>query len=180
MGKQNKLLTPWQGKPLLQYVLEAAKKSICQHTIVVSGHQRLAVEALTTTVHPEARLTHNSRHSEGMGTTLAAGMAAQSDDVEAVIVLLGDMPLVTSAHLDEMHEKAAGWGDPNSLVIASDGFAQGNPVMFGKGWFDRLAQSRGDRGARDILKSDAARMLVDIGPAARRDFDTPNAFEQKP
>ncbi|MEL6504353.1 MAG: nucleotidyltransferase family protein [Pseudomonadota bacterium] len=177
MGKQNKLLVQWRGKPLLAHVVEAAKHSQCFHTIVVTGHQRASVEAVVSENHPDARLVHNSRHSEGMGTTLAAGIAALDHTVEAVIVLLGDMPLVTSEHLNTMENKAAEWGDPMALVIASDGFVQGNPVLFGQGWFERLARSSGDRGARDILKSQAARILVEVGPAARRDFDTPEAFD---
>ncbi len=48
------------------------------------------------------RLVHNPRYAEGLSTSLASGLAALDDDVDAALVCLGDMPRVTPAHIEKL------------------------------------------------------------------------------
>ena len=53
------------------------------------------------------------------------------------------------------------------------------PVLFGRRFFETLANLQGDRGARDVVK-DAAEFLVDVptkGQSAVIDLDTPEAWD---
>ena len=56
----------------------------------------------------------------------------------------------------------------------------GNPVLFGKRFFEPLRALEGDEGARSILAahSDLAQIVPLTGRAARVDLDTPEDWER--
>ena len=89
------------------------------------------------------------------------------------MVLLGDMPMVEAIHINAL---LSAFDDMNPLVVASHEGQLGNPVLFGVAHRGTLFALGGDKGARSLLESEPV-TLVDIGAAALRDFDTPEAFD---
>ena len=63
MGAENKLLQPVHGKPMLTHVLDALDASKAGRIVVVTGHEREAVEALLEGRHVET--VHNPDYAEG-------------------------------------------------------------------------------------------------------------------
>ncbi len=182
MGAINKLTTPWNGKPLIAHVWDAISASAVAMCIVVTGHEADHVEMAV----PGAPNVHNPNFESGMASSIVCGLAAlnsafSSDhmELEGVIILLGDMPLVSAAHIDGM---VAAFERSNkgeaTIVVATDDGRLGNPVLFGKAHFEALKSLKGDRGARALIESHSSELIaVEIGRAAKRDFDTPKAFE---
>ena len=98
-GDGNKLLADLDGRPLLRRAVEAALGSRVRETIVVTGHDRAAVEEALAGL-PVA-FTHNPEFADGLATSLRAGLAAATD-ADGIVVLLGDMPGVSSRIVDQL------------------------------------------------------------------------------
>jgi len=174
MGEQNKLAVVWKKQPLLCHVMEAALASELAQVVVVTGHEAKIVGAL---VDPAALIVHNPDFRKGMSSSICVGVSKAIElQADAVIVLLGDMPLVTSHHINQIINTAAN-APVGSLVQASAGGVPGNPVLFPQNCFNNLQSLKGDRGAKEIVSRNRPRVIsVEIGDAARRDFDTKEAF----
>ncbi|MDD9909259.1 MAG: nucleotidyltransferase family protein [Ahrensia sp.] len=173
MGKDNKLTTIWQGAPLVRHVAEAALASRLQKVVVVTGHEREFVEAAL----PDGcLLTHNGDYEQGMAGSIRNGQY-RLQGYGPIMILLGDMPLITAEHIDMLIAAYETSGRDDAIVVATSGCDWGNPVLFGKAHFAALKSLDGDVGARSVVNANADCVItVDIGDAARRDFDTPDAF----
>ncbi len=72
--------------------------------------------------------------AEGMATSLRAGLNSFDETVDAVIVLLGDMPMIKAETIDRL----IGAYDPNSgglIVVPSHNGKRGNPVVWSRRFF---------------------------------------------
>jgi len=92
MGR-NKLLLPWQGKPILQHVLDSAATSPLAPLFLVLDQEN---PLLTDQIESGAcRLVPCG--STVYSDSLRAGLLALDDQCAGAMFLLGDQPLVTSA-----------------------------------------------------------------------------------
>src|SRR5690606_17875880 len=98
------------------------------------------------------------------------------DDVDAVIVLLADMPAITPDVLRQLaaaYDPAAG----RTIVVPTVNGKRGNPVLWDRRYLAELARLEGDTGARHLIGQYADAVAeVEIGDAARLDLDTPEAL----
>jgi molybdenum cofactor cytidylyltransferase len=173
MGGRDKLLELVAGRPILRAVAEAARASQADRVIAVlapgAEARRAALDALPVAV------VEAPDWAEGMAASLRAGLAAVSAEAEAVVILLADMPEVTAGHIDRLIAAF----DPEEgreicRAVSASG-VPGHPVLFGRRFFESLAQLTGDRGARDLLR-DAPDFVTDVptpGEGAAVDLDTP-------
>jgi molybdenum cofactor cytidylyltransferase len=146
-GDGNKLLADLDGRPLLRRAVEAALGSKVRETVVVTGHDRAAVETALSGL-PVA-FAHNPDFARGLAASLRAGLAAAAG-ADAVVVLLGDMPGASLEIVDaliEAFQKAPG----NLAVVPVRNGRRGNPVLLARALFPRLATLQGDEGARRLL-----------------------------
>jgi molybdenum cofactor cytidylyltransferase len=173
MGGRDKLLEPVAGRPILRAVAEAARASQADRVIAVlapgAEARRAALEGLALDI------VEAPDWAEGMAASLRAGLASVSTEAEAVVILLADMPEVTAGHIDRLIAAF----DPEEgreicRAVSASG-VPGHPVLFGRRFFESLAQLTGDRGARDLLR-DAPDFVTDVptpGEGAAVDLDTP-------
>jgi molybdenum cofactor cytidylyltransferase len=120
----------------------------------------------------------NPDAAEGMGTSIACGLRAISPQADAAVIVMADMPEITSRHLDRLIA-AFDPAEGRSIVraTAEDG-TPGHPVLFGRRFFEALRGLGGDRGARDLI-AEHPEFLVEVplpGQAALCDLDTPEAW----
>ncbi len=173
MRGRDKLLEDVGGRPVLRAAAEAARASRADEVVVVlppeAAARRAALAELDVTV------VEAADWAEGMAASMRAGLAAVAGRVDAVVILLADMPEVGPAEIDRL---IAAY-DPEEgreicRAISADG-TPGHPVLFGRRFFETLAGLRGDRGAREVLR-DAAEFVTEVptpGRAAVVDLDTP-------
>lgn len=148
-AEQNKLLVDLDGGPLLRRAAEAALASRAYRTVVVTGHDRAAIEAALAGL-PLA-FAHNPDFASGMAASLRAGLAAVAE-ADGVVVMLGDMPGVTSRIVDALI--AAFERSPGGAAVAPlRNGRRGNPVLLSRTLFPYLLTLRGDEGARRLLAS---------------------------
>jgi molybdenum cofactor cytidylyltransferase len=175
MGRPKQLLD-WEGRPLVRAAAEVALAAqLDPLLVVVGGAQAQVAEALAGL---PLRLIANPDYAAGQSTSLRAGIAALGQDVDAVVVLLGDQPFVTAAIVEQL---VAEWRSSEALIVAPTYAGQrGNPVLFARAVFPELLAVQGDQGARAVLATDRLRVHLvpfnDARPLA--DIDTPEDYER--
>lgn len=174
MGEENKLVAEVGGIPMVRYAVMAALASRADPVIVVTGHEDDRVRAALAGL--PVRFAHNASYADGLSTSLRTGLAALPADTDAALVLLGDMPLVTSADCDAV---LAGLGRENALIAtATSGGDRGNPVAWSARLFPELRATEGDAGGRALMSRYAdQRVDVEIGDPAATDADTRTALD---
>ena len=176
MGGPNKLLAELGGKTLVRVVAEQALASKAADVIVVTGHQAAEVEKSLAGL--KVRFVRNPDFAEGLAGSVKAGIAAVSDDADAAVVCLGDMPLIDAQLIDRLIEAFA--PDRGGLIAlpVSDG-RRGNPVLWSRRFFSELMTLDGDIGARHLIAKhgEAVAEVPVEGHGAFLDIDTPQALE---
>jgi molybdenum cofactor cytidylyltransferase len=138
-----KQLAPLAGRPLLSHVVDAAPRPL---TVVLGAHADevragVDLEGADVVVCPD--------WEEGQAASLRAGVAAVGD-VDAAVVLLGDMPFVTpQVVMGALDHLTGRWDAVRTLY---DG-VPGHPVVLGRRVLAAVGTLRGDVGARDLLAS---------------------------
>ena len=177
MQGRDKLLEPVAGRPLLRHVAEVLAESALDDLICVLPPDRAARAEVLAGL--SATTVINPRAAEGMGTSLAAGVAALAPEVDAVLIAMADMPDIAVADIDRM--LAAFDAEENRAIVRAvspDG-TPGHPVLFGRRFFEALRGLEGDTGARAVV-AEHRDYVVDValpGRAALTDLDTPEAWE---
>jgi molybdenum cofactor cytidylyltransferase len=176
MGGPNKLSAELGGKPLVRHAVEAALRSRARPVIAVTGHEPERVAAALAGL--DVVCVHNPSYAEGLSTSLKAGLAALPDDVDGAVVLLGDMPRVTAALIDDLIAAFAPAEGALAVVPVRDGH-RGNPVLFSRVFFPELQAVTGDVGARGLLGAHGEGVveMVVSDDAAFLDVDTPEALD---
>src|SRR5690606_9518827 len=122
------------------------------------------------------RLVHNPDYEEGLSTSLRQGVASLDADIDGVLVMLADMPLVTAPILDRLIEAV----DPKAerlVVVPTHEGKRGTPVLWSRAFFAELQAIEGDTGARHLIGAHADAVAeVEIGPEVALDLDTPEAI----
>jgi molybdenum cofactor cytidylyltransferase len=175
MGGPNKLLADVGGRPMVRIAVEQALASKARPVIVVTGHQREAVEAALRDL--PVKFVHNPEFEEGLSTSLKAGVAALPDNVDGAIICLGDMPQVDAALINRLIAVL----DPDRgalVVIPTIDGKRGNPVVWSRRFFPDLMALEGDVGARGLIGGyqEAVVEVPVTGKAAMTDVDTPDAL----
>ncbi|MBS0533463.1 MAG: molybdopterin-binding/glycosyltransferase family 2 protein [Proteobacteria bacterium] len=175
MGAVNKMLAEIGGKPLVRIAAEQALASRARPVIVVTGHQHEQIEKALAGL--PVRFVHNAHYADGLGTSLAAGIAAVPAEAGGAVVCLGDMPQVDSGLIDKL--LAAFDPEKGALIVAPsiDG-KRGNPVVWSRRFFNELMAISGDVGARHLI-GQYAEVMTEVqvsGEAALTDVDTPESL----
>ncbi len=175
MGDAHKLLADINGKPLIRYGLEALLQSSARPITIVLGHRGAEIRALIR--EDEATCLDNPDFAQGLSTSLRVGLNALPSDLDAVLIMLADMPLITARDIDQMIA-AFDQEEGRKIVVATANGKRGNPVLFDMSYRAELCAIEGDKGARQsIIAHGAAVVEVEIGRGALVDLDTPEALQ---
>lgn len=176
MGGRDKLLEPVDGQPLIRALAKRLAKGADEVVCVLRPGDVARRAALDGT---GARIIINPHAEDGMGTSIASGIAALGPEMDAAAIVPCDMPEITGESLARL-VAAFSPEDGRAIIRATteDG-RLGHPVLFGRRFFEALSGLDGDRGARAIL-DEHPEYVTDIalpGEAAKIDLDTPEDWE---
>lgn len=167
-----KQLLPYQGQTLLRHAAEVAAATPCRPLVLVTGalHDELLPEIAGLPFH----VVRNDDWADGMGGSIAAGLAeletaAEAAQVDAVVVILCDQPLLTPDIIGELIVQFQATGQP--VVASAYAGTQGVPALFSRAIFPQLLELRGAAGARELLQQYAYLPTVDF-PGGATDVDT--------
>jgi len=169
----HKLLQPLPGgEPLAvaagRNLIAAVPGSIA---VVRAGDLQLAAALAAVGL----RIVEHPGADGGLGTSLAAGVAA-APDAAGWLIALGDMPWVQPETISALAQALAGGA---SLVAPTTAGRRGHPVGFAAFWQNHLLDLKGDQGARDLIAAQAGRLLLlpTEDPGVLLDVDTPADLE---
>ena len=122
------------------------------------------------------RIVECADADDGMGASLACGVAATSD-ADAWIVALADMPWIAPTTIRAVADALSAGA---TIVAPVYGGERGHPVGFARSHFSALSALTGDAGARSIVTAHSDELtLLDVDDAGIvRDVDTPAALER--
>ena len=181
MGKVNKLLASVDGKPMVAHVIESLQASQARPLAVVTGHDYAAVEAALPPRSREGRgftLAHNPDYASGLSSSLRRGLAALPEDIDGVLVCLGDMPRVSPAIVNRLIA-AFNPLEGRAICVPTWQGKRGNPVLFARRFFPEMQEIAGDTGARALI-GEHAEVVCEVpmdDDAVLLDVDTPEALE---
>lgn len=165
-----KLLAKLAGKSLLQHVLDRVAEAGVGEIIVVLGADADAVEgAIDWRAEQRVR---NPDPERGLASSLQVGMAAVDPDVDAVLVLLGDQPLVTLEAIRALLDAPV---DPARPIVVPgyDDDAGRNPVLIRRAALSLADEADGDRGLGPLLVVHPDLVHEIPVPGSNPDVDTP-------
>jgi len=171
MGRENKLLAEIDGVPMLHKVLDAVTTSAVQHCVIVTGFESERVAQ--SVAHFQADIVHNPEHARGLSTSLQAGLASLPDEVDAALIVLGDMPDIDARLLEQLMQSFDPQQGREICVPVCNG-KRGNPVLWSKRFFADLCAVQGDIGGRHLLGEfdDWIQECVVSDASIHRDIDT--------
>jgi len=116
------------------------------------------------------RITVCENASDGMGASLACGVAAAAE-ADGWVIALADMPWIRPAPIRLVVDAIASGGD---IAAPSLRGARGHPVGFARANREALMLLTGDAGARSLIDRNAARVTwIDVDDeGVLRDVDT--------
>lgn len=129
-------------------VAGAALESCARPVVVVTGHAANSILAALKDY--DLQFVHAEDHAEGQSCSLRKGVAVLPRDADGVVVLLADMPLISSTLIDELinvFETSPG----AAAVVPTFAGRRGNPALLGRRLFPAIARLEADRGAGPLL-----------------------------
>jgi molybdenum cofactor cytidylyltransferase len=178
LGEPKQLLQDAEHVPTVVRMVQALRDGGCAPVIVVLGAAAHEVRH-TLEEHGVARWVQcvlNGQWSEGMGTSIAAGVAA-IPSCDGVLVAACDMPSVDAAHVGALLHAARSGGRVASTYVSGDGrCVRGIPAVLPAQDWPVLRALRGETGARTLLASDGT-ITVPLSNG-HFDLDTPTDVAQ--
>ncbi|MBW6419890.1 molybdopterin-binding/glycosyltransferase family 2 protein [Rhizobium sp. XQZ8] len=176
MGKDgpHKLLAEFDGVPLARRSAQMLLASQASPVVAITGHRREEIEAALSGLAIGSYF--NPDYASGMASSLVRGFSVpELSSRDGVLVMLADMPGVTTAHIDLLVRAFREAGGGVVVRSVSDG-KRGNPIILPRLAYDAVLRLEGDVGARALIENSGLSVIdIDIGPAAHLDVDTPEA-----
>ena len=161
----HKVLHPIAGRPMLLHLIASAAALHPAKTVVVTGAGREQVEAA---VAPLGIVTALQAEQLGTGHAVAQARAALAGFEGDLLILYGDVPLVTAATMQRMIDRLHGDDTPAVVVL---GFRPAEPGAYGRviadaaGRMDRIVEYK------DASETERAVTLCNSGLMAVRATD---------
>lgn len=158
---ENKLSLPIAGKTLIEYPISAALQSEIGPVTLVSGKRtkELIKQQLMSY---DIKIIQNNRAENGQSSSIVAALKNRDLDVDGVMFMLGDQPLVTSKLIKNLADAFYSSLKENNKPIVAPfyGARRGNPVLFHSDYIPQLIKIQGDVGAREIIKQHKQNIVV--------------------
>ena len=137
----HKLRADFRGRPVVGWVIDAARDAGFDQLYVITG----AVN-LDDLIGPDVTVIDNARWAEGQSTSLAAAIdAASADGHDALVVGLGDQPLVPASAWRSVGASAG------VIVTATFDGERRPPVRLDASVWGEVPRE-GDEGARGLMQ----------------------------
>ncbi len=175
MGR-NKLLLDLEGEPVVRRTAQRMVAAGLDPVIVVLGHEAALVRQALGDVAAHIQLVVNADYLRGVNSSLKAGIASLPETVGAAVVVLADMPFVTSDMLSALVTQYRASSAP--LVISDYDGVNAPPMLYDRSLFAELMTMEGEGCGKAVVKRHRAEAMVISWPAAAlNDLDVPADYD---
>ena len=172
-GPENKLLAPYQGKPLLYYVLRALPMNRFKRRLVVTRTPQIA--QLAQAMGYEALL-----HAQpDISDTIRLGVEAMGE-MDGCLFSVGDQPLLGEASVCRLADAFS--AHPHHILRLCKEGRPGNPVIFPKSCFQELCALPPKNGGNYLMTRHPERVLTVEADSPKElwDVDTLSDYQALP
>ena len=174
MGR-NKLFFELDGETLLRRVVRRAIGAGLDPVIVVVGHEAERVRAALAELPCTA--VDNPDHALGINRSLRTGISHVPERARAAVVMLADMPFVTSPMVASLVARYRESTAP--LVISAYGDVNAPPMLYDRALFSELQQMSGQGCGRQVVRRHRHEAVAVSWPeAALQDIDVPEDYQR--
>lgn len=183
MGGLPKSLLRRDGEPLLLRQIRLLLQAGAGAIAVVLGHhvdqlEPVLLKARDERAHPGATVSWvvNPSPDDGPGSSLRCGLAALPQDLSAVLVALGDQPLLEAGDTEAVLRAWRTRGTGIELAVPCHAGQPGHPIAFGEAVRAAVMAGQGAAGVREwrrqhptstlVLELDHARCTTDVDTPA--------------
>lgn len=178
MGKPKQLLH-YNDKTLLRHAVDTVLAAAIGPVVVVTG--ALNEELLPELDQAPVNVIHNPEWRSGMASSIQTGLSALEhitvNQLQGVLIMLCDQPLITPEHLNKLANQFSLIPAQYMIATAYDGIS-GVPAIFGSAMFPHLKSLTGDHGARQLFTQHRDRLIAVSFEDAAIDVDTEEDYER--
>ncbi|MBN9504187.1 MAG: hypothetical protein BGO01_09165 [Armatimonadetes bacterium 55-13] len=166
LGGPNKMLLSFEDSTVIGAVVRTLV-ACGLPVVVVTGRD---AERVAEAARPAA-CVFNARFAEGLGTSLAAGVAAAPEN-DSVLIALGDMPGLSPEVVRQLCATHEGPEAITAAVYSADHDRLAHPIVFGARYRDELLALDGDEGAKRVIERHRDRLKTVWFEGELRDWDS--------
>ena len=155
---QTKQLLDWEGRTILQRVLENLSRSQVDEVILVLGHEAERIQQTLDT--HKVKVVINRNYKEGMITSIQQGLINLDDKVEAFFIVLADQPAVGPEVFDRLIGEFRQASPQKSIVLPTFRGRRGHPALFGAKYKKEALRIEGDVGFRQVFQEHPEEILT--------------------
>ena len=150
MGRPKQLL-PVGCSNLLDHILKEALNSILESLILILGYQAKVIKKCLETDlnNPKLRIIENINYTDGISSSIIAGLSEVKDEYDNVMIILADMPHITSNLINILVHQYLNSSLPLGAIKIEN--RRSHPVIINRKFYHKLLQLQGDIGARGLF-----------------------------
>ena len=156
-GKSNKLLSEINNKPLILHTVNEIINSKAKKVIIVTGRDHKEICNILKGF--KVDIIHNQNYETGISSSISAGVLNLPKNSSSAMICLADMPLLATNDYNDIIDFHQQNGGVSSIVAPYRKQTIGNPVIFGKNYFEQLCCLNGDKGGKEILDKNSENLV---------------------
>jgi molybdenum cofactor cytidylyltransferase len=169
-GKGPKQLAELDGRLLLQHAVDAQLGvPALEQIVVVLGARADEIEPRID--FGDADPVRCDEWDEGLAASLRCGLEALGEDLDAVLITLGDQPRITSQVIAMVLDHGLEAREPATRAAYDS--RPGHPVLLRAPLLTAARELQGDHGARELLSAVKVRTVEASQLCSDADVDTP-------
>ncbi len=175
--KRQKLLLPFNGKTMIETVVENVTNTVVTNIMVVLGSH--SEEIISIIGNHNLHFCVNRNYMDGMLSSAICGFRALPPEAKAALIFLGDQPQIppqaTGLVIDAwLHSQ-------NGIVMPTFNGRRGHPVLIETRYKSEIEKLDPDKGLKTLSEkfiNDVLEVKCNI-PEILRDIDTPEEYESE-
>ena len=172
MGVTKQLL-PAGKTTLLGVTIERALQSKANKIYCILGANAEAIKKAISKYAVES--IFNPKYKSGLSSSIVSGIEhLANQNFDAVLILLGDQPLITTQYLNKMMDT---YNNHDGKIIASNyNETLGVPTIIPRTYYNQLLKLKGDKGAKDWLYT-RKKEIIPLKNTNLMDIDTKKEYQ---
>jgi molybdenum cofactor cytidylyltransferase len=175
--KRQKLLLPFNGKTIIETVIQNILADLGNNILVVLGSHHLEIKNQIGKL--PVKTCMNQNYAEGMLSSVICGFRALPAEASAALVFLGDQPQIPG-EVTRLVIKA--WqNSEKGIVIPVTNGRRGHPVLIETKYKSEIEKLDPEKGLRQLMEKfaeDVEETECNL-PEILRDIDTPEEYSRE-
>ncbi len=175
MGDDNKLVKKYKNRYLINHILNTLIKSKIEKIIVVLGFEKSRVRKIIIK-NKKINFVFNKNYKSGMSSSIKAGLKRISERSIGFLIVQADMPLISKKIINSLCYAIE--NNNKDIVVPIYTRNMGNPIGFKSSMIKILNKTKGDSGAKKMIKRNKKKLsLIKVNSKSIfKDFNTQGDF----